>query len=548
MSTKEMKEIRAEKAKAKYQANPKTEQLRKFLFRVNKGVIPTFLSMQKYGFTLDAVNKIRDDAGLDPIENNSIKGYRREQMKLMITDIDEVLKSVIPNVHVYESKKKSANSDKPVNIIHMDDKTVFTVTKYIECIGHKVTPGTLDLYERMLRILLKGLGWKDENANIVPYLQNKNDFKGIQDVIDGLKKKVGPGKGQPYASGSKVTFYQCVSNGLHKNGCPPFEKQMGPKAKEWWNHKYFEFAAKQKGKRMQKVISNEPIVNDWLEYKKIADEYIKNKKDDEKGDLFKNNPLENKTFIQIYTQLGGMPRTNTFNMLYVVDTKAEANDLEKNYYVTSTKTLIANHHKTGVDNNKSGAPIIVELAQEGFSDIAKNMDELAAQKKKDVNKVRDKRFKKVTEPIIFNKEKAGDIFKNVFNVDNTYLRHSYTTYVWELKPENEALKIREAYIQSHSIEVAYSLYLRKTNIINDPPPIQLPIPSVKPKAKPKKAAVVKPVPVVEPVVVPVVVRKKTREAAIPNIVKGMKPAPKKAVDKPIQEIPISKNRRSQRNK
>ena len=65
-------------------------------------------------------------------------------------------------------------------------------------------------------------------------------------------------------------------------------------------------------------------------------------------------------------------------------------------------------------------------------------------KKKDVNKVRDKRFKKVTEPIIFNKEKCSDIFTNVFNVDNTYLRHSYTTYVWELRPENEALKIREA--------------------------------------------------------------------------------------------------------
>jgi hypothetical protein len=122
------------------------------------------------------------------------------------------------------------------------------------------------------------------------------------------------------------------------------------------------------------------------------------------------------------------------------------------------------------------------------------------------------------------------------------LRHSYTTYVWELRPENEALKIREAYIQSHSIEVAYSLYLRKTNIINDPPPIQLPIPSVKPKAKPKKVAVVKPIPVVEPVVV----RKKTREDAISNIVKGMKPAPMKAVV--IQEIPISQNRRSHRKK
>ena len=35
MSTKEMKEIRAAKAKVKYQADPKTEQLRKFLFRKN---------------------------------------------------------------------------------------------------------------------------------------------------------------------------------------------------------------------------------------------------------------------------------------------------------------------------------------------------------------------------------------------------------------------------------------------------------------------------------------------------------------------------------
>ena len=52
MSAKEMKEIRAEKAKAKYQANPKAEQLRKFLFRVSTGVTPTLLSLQKYGYTL----------------------------------------------------------------------------------------------------------------------------------------------------------------------------------------------------------------------------------------------------------------------------------------------------------------------------------------------------------------------------------------------------------------------------------------------------------------------------------------------------------------
>ena len=318
---------------------------------------------------------------------------------------------------------------------------------------------------------------------------------------------------------------------------------MGPKAKEWWNHKYFEFAAKEKGKRIQKVISNEPLVNDWLEYKKIADEYIKNKKDDEKGDLFSGNPLENKTFIQIYTQLGGMPRTNTFNMLYVVDTKAEANDLDKNYYVTSTKTLIANHHKTGVDNNKSGEPIIVELAQEGFTDIAKNMDKLAAQKKKDVNKVRDKRYKPVTEPIIFDKEKAGSIFTEVFNIDNTYLRHSYTTYVYELGPENEALQIREAYIQSHSIDVAYNMYARKTNNIDELPPIQLSIPSVKPKGRPKKAAIPVPVPVV--VVVPKA-KKTLKKVVPPMVVPVVKPAT--AAVRVIKEIPISKNRQSQRNK
>ena len=105
MSTKEMKQIRADKAKAKYQSDPKAEQLRKFLFRVTKGVTPTLLSMKKYGYTLDAVNLIRDEAGFDPIENHSIKGYKREQLKLMVTNMDEVLKSVIPNVHVYESKK-----------------------------------------------------------------------------------------------------------------------------------------------------------------------------------------------------------------------------------------------------------------------------------------------------------------------------------------------------------------------------------------------------------------------------------------------------------
>jgi hypothetical protein len=76
-------------------------------------------------------------------------------------------------------------------------------------------------------------------------------------------------------------------------------------------------------------------------------------------------------------------------------------------------------------------------------------------------------------------------------------------------------------------------------------------PNIEPVVVTKKKAVVVPkqpmkTTMVAPVVEPVVVRKKTREDAISNIVKGMKPAPMKAVV--IQEIPISQNRRSLRKK
>ncbi len=74
--------------------------------------------------------KIRDDGGFDPIENRSIKGYKREQMNLMTTNKNEVLKSVIPNVHVFERMKKSANSDKPFTVQHMDLNSTVTLDFY----------------------------------------------------------------------------------------------------------------------------------------------------------------------------------------------------------------------------------------------------------------------------------------------------------------------------------------------------------------------------------------------------------------------------------
>ena len=105
-------------------------------------------------------------------------------------------------------------------------------------------------------------------------------------------------------------------------------------------------------------------------------------------------------------------------------------------------------------------------------------------------------------------------------------------------------------IMAHSDKTARTAYAKRKRTILAEQAAQATAQAnnIKPVVVTKKKAVVEPKQPkkVVPVVEPVVVRKKTRADAISNIVKAMKPAPMKAVV--IQEIPISKNRRSQRNK
>ena len=101
-------------------------------------------------------------------------------------------------------------------------------------------------------------------------------------------------------------------------------------------------------------------------------------------------------------------------------------------------------------------------------------------------------------------------------------------------------------INAHTDKTARSVYAKRKRTI-----LAEEAAKINPVVVTKKKAVVAPkqpkkVVVVEPVVEPVAVRKNTREQAIANIVSSMKTAPKKTVI--IKEIPISKNRRSQRNK
>jgi hypothetical protein len=333
----------------------------------------------------------------------------------------------------------------------------------------------------------------------------------------------------------KSTF-QSISTGLYKNGCPAFTHQMGPENVQKYTTETSDYTQDNLEDRVDKVQDKDYV--QWEEILKVASEYI-------------NNPqtsLSNKVFMQIYTGFDAAPRTGTFLRMHVVDTIADTKDLTKNYYVKDTQTMISNVHKTGL-KAKNGAAIVQSLTK--YPAIAKNIKKLAEE-----------------QDILFNKtpNAAGTIFKELFGEDkdgaaitNTYLRHSVTN--WRIRMDDPKITEQSLRIMAHSDKTARTSYAKRKRTILAEQAAQVAqaaqataqANNIKPVVVTKKKAVLVPkqpkkTTMVAPVVAPVVVRKNTRADAISNIVKGMKPAPKKAVDKPIQEIPISKNRRSQRNK
>jgi len=476
---------RAKAAKSKYKENPDMEQFRKFIYRLKQGAIPTFTSMEKFKYDLNKVNDIRKEKGLTPLKQDEVRGQAKIKYAMRVENVDDVLKSVVPNVHVYtrpESKK--------VNVIHIDENTVLTLEKYMECIGHKISLGSYKTYKRQLKILLKALGWKNDDEDIVPYLNGDSKYmQKIKDTINNLKQSRTKNAGQLYAKGSKQIFYKSVASGLSNNSCPPFEKQMGETARKFWLQESSLINAEMKVTRREETYEDENISPeeetvknnkskiDWEQYKTIINEYIESKKRgenikakrDEPKEVFPDKPFENKVFAEVYTTLGGIPRPATFLTLHVVKTKEETTDYNKNYYVTNAtqKTIISNKHKTGRDQNKKGDAIEVELKND-FKQIAKDLDELVKQKTlemKDPKISEDKRRKKNEEIVLFSAtpNAASAAFTVMFGVTNTQLRKAYTTWVYKQPREKAETLIRnEAYIQGHSIETALSLYATKT--------------------------------------------------------------------------------------
>jgi len=411
------KEKRAELAKVKYHENEGLEQFRKFHFRIKNGSIPTFKSMEKFNISLDKINEIRAEGKLPPLQKQDIRGIIQEKYNNIVV---QKLTEPEPEPEPAVVPRKRGRQPKP--------KMIFTIDNYIKELGRvKVTPSSQETYERMLTFLLNELGYT--SGSIVPFL-NKN-LKNIEKVIDKMEQKRNPG--ELYSLGSKKIIYQSVSSGLYKNIIPEFEKQMVKRATQFWNQQAAIYVSDMKEQQRDKTNISEPLKNNWDNYKKVAIKYINDN----------NNNLQDRAFIALYSQLPGIPRTNTFLNIHVVKNKNEANDNDKNYFITSTKTLISNNHKTGINDAKEGGKSII-INLKSYPQILKNIELLAKNNK-----------------ILFNisQNTASMIFKNIIGIDNRTARKLYTTYIYNLPSDkNKNLIAQESRIQAHSIDTAKSQY------------------------------------------------------------------------------------------
>jgi len=319
------KESKAAAAKEKYNNNKEAEQRRKFIYRIKQGNVPNLTSMSKYGLTLETINDLRKEVKLKPLNNTDIRGQLKKKMEMMITNEEDVIKSVIPNVHMFNKKEEQEE------VKHMNEDTKITLDIYIECLSHKVGKSSINLYKRLLTILLKTLKYKDGDS-IVDYLQN---YKRVQSTIENLRQTTGKNVGELYSLGTKKLIYQAISTGLWKDTCPIFEKQMGKEAKKFYNFQTEKYNNEDKSNRRKKTETTK--YKDWNDIVNIANNYINDTKSN----------LEDKAFVQVYVLLGGVPRTGTFLKLHVVKNKDEANDKNKNYYISNKKEKILLNNNTG---------------------------------------------------------------------------------------------------------------------------------------------------------------------------------------------------------
>jgi hypothetical protein len=189
MAETSVKNQKAQYARKKYDENKDTEQRRKLIYRIQKGKIPTVNSLKKHGLTLDEVNEIRKNNKLPRIESDKLLGFAKEKYSMKLKSPEAVIRSIIPNVHVFEK-----HTEEQVKVSKIDKDSLITLDVYFECISEKLVPNTIKMYRRYIKQILTTMGWK-EDESIVPYLKK---YKDVEKVISNLKQTRGSDKGKPY--------------------------------------------------------------------------------------------------------------------------------------------------------------------------------------------------------------------------------------------------------------------------------------------------------------------------------------------------------------
>jgi hypothetical protein len=437
----------------------------------------------------------------------------------MVTNKEQVLKSVIPNVHVFENSKKAPNANQPVKEVNIDLRANITLDVYLQCLRNKpVSAKTVDLYEGRLKPLLRALGWKNKKKeSIVPYLQ---EYENVEKVINNLTKK----EGEQYAQNTIRSTYQAISTGLHKQGCPAFYHQIAkeaPNAINFYTRKTNEYT--QDGLEVRREKPKTADYPAWEDMVKKADEIA--------NDTTKS--LKDRVFVQLYAGMNAAPRISTFLNLHVVDNQSETEDQTKNYYVKDTQVVISNIHKTGVDK-ETGKAIIEPLTK--YPALARNIKELAKDNKILFKMQQTYASKRITD--LFGETDKGK------KITNTLLRHSNT--YWALNKGTPDQLDHALRINAHDYKTARDFYAKiepttedQPVVTEEPVPIKTPAKSRNKKTKPAPMKATKVIP--EP--------KKDKVKPKP------KPVPMKAV-KVIKETPIQVKasveapmlRRSSRNK
>lgn len=446
---KKVKRAEAARLRRSTEAEKEKNARYRWISGIKKGTKPLVKTMKQYHVTLEEVNEIRVKAGLLPLKDDELYGYKTakdtveaEHRKKTVTP-EQVTASVIPVARVINSIPKPPQE--PTKIVEVEEEEMKTITiedyraLYLKTGRAK---GTVRDYVRdVRRILEKMEGWTP-SSDIVPFLKKT---KKVGAIISNLKKE----NGDPPAS--YAPFWKAISAALNDGGngyIKPFLKRFTQSEIDYYSTSYS--TTNETEEKLKSTTPNRGRIKEtpqWTDVIKPLNEYIRDE----------NTSIQNRLVASIYSgRLGGIPRANTFTKLHYVQKMADANDLTKNYIVmtSNTCTIISNTHKTGVSTEskrrKRGKALIIKLHENGnpfFTGLRQRLRQLQQDS---------------GNRILFDVDHnyVTKVLKKATGYDNQQMRRSFETSIH--RGDNIRAIALVARIHAHSIATSIKHYVDDT--------------------------------------------------------------------------------------